>query len=428
MKAATPLRSVQAILRTAARDAGSTLGASTAVLLLVALANVFIARLLGPEGQGEVAAATLIPTIVAYIGEFGIPAATGYYVNVRRPERHLIIATARSLTRALAIGLTAVAAVLILLLPLPRDARPLAFVFCAFVSLNLFYRLHLVVLQADLRLRAFNRLRIAGAATYVGILALLALSGSASTLGVVGALLVGNVVWCAGSIYLARSQPRWAYDRNVATALVRYGVRAQVGNVSVVDGLKVDQLVLALFLSSSQLGLYVAAMTIILGNRVIGISTGMVCFPLACRQDDSTSSQTTNQVRALLVATLVLSTMVALIEVLLGGRLLAFLFGASFRSAGPALQVLAVGSIFLNMRQVCAEWLRGRGRPGTVAVSELLAVVCLVVLSVFLWDGSIVRVAWIVSVSAVVSFLWVGLQVSRSAWARGPRARRIETA
>jgi O-antigen/teichoic acid export membrane protein len=249
--------------------------------------------------------------------------------------------------------------------------------------------------------------RISGAAVYVVILIIYAITGTASALAVVAALLIGNIVWCLGATRLAWSKPWSLRDRRIARELFRYGIRAHVGNVSVVDGLKLDQLILALFLSTSQLGLYVAAMTVILGNRLIGVSTGMVSFPIACRQDEQNDGETRTQFRRLVGATLVLSVLVAIVEVLLGGRLLALLFGRGFEAGGTALQVLAVGSVFMNMRQVCAEWLRGTGRPGTVAVSEGLAVLSLLLLAVVVWDGSILRVAWMVSMSSLVGFAWV---------------------
>lgn len=391
--------------RSVARHTGSTLAASGVVLVLVAAANILVGRLLGVDGQGTVAAATLLPMIVAYAGELGIPIATGYLINRDIVQRNNTIATARFVSALLTLGLTALAVILILFVPLGSGVKPLSLVFCVFVGLSLFHRLHLTILQAEMRMTAFNRIRVLGATIYPVMLGLYALTGTASPLAVIVALILANVVWFFSSAWCAASRPIWLANKERARALFRYGLPAHVGNVSSVDGLKLDQLVLAIFLSTNQLGLYVAAITVIIGNRVVGTSIGLVCFPLASRGEGSKSAKVAREFGVLLGVTFALAVVIALCEVLFADQILTLLFGADFARAGAALRVLAVGSVFMNVRQPCAEWLRGCGKPGVVAISEALAVVSLLVLSAFLWDGSIVRVAWIVTISSVVSLV-----------------------
>src|SRR5205823_4200897 len=110
-------------------------------------------------------------------------------------SRSRTIGTARALAAMLSVALTLLAVALIFILPVPSSARGLSLLFTAFVTLNLFHRLHLTVLQADFRLRTFNWIRIAGALTYLFILVLYAVSGSGTPLRVIVALLLGNVVW-----------------------------------------------------------------------------------------------------------------------------------------------------------------------------------------------------------------------------------------
>lgn len=386
-----------------ARATLATLAASGAVLSCVAAANILIGRVLGPGGQGQVAAATLVPTIVAYAGELGLPVAAGYFVNRRPGDRNGTVAAARYAAVLLATVLTGLAAVLILVLPIEPRVKPLGFMFCAFVPLSVVHRLHLTILQAELRLAAFNMIRVAGAVTYIGALIVYAATGTATPVMVILALLVSNGVWFSLSSHYAYSRPLWRADGRRIRELFHYGVRAHIGNVSSVDGLKVDQLVLAMFLSSSQLGLYVAAMTIIIGNRVIGTSIGAVSFPLASRGKGFQGATAPREFRRLMVLSLGLAVPVAVIEIIFSGTLIRLLFGNDFVPAAPALRVLALGSIFMNLRQPCADWLRGCGRPGTVAVSEAVGLLSMVLLSTVLWDGTILRVAWIVTVSSVLS-------------------------
>ena len=394
---------------------GATLSASGIVLVSIAAANILIGRMLGVEGQGRLAAATLVPVIVGYAGEFGIPVATGYLINVESGRRLATIATARLISVAVSALLTALSALLVLTLPIPIEARWLSLAFCPFIAINMFYRLHLMILQADMRLRTFNRVRIAGAISYLLILVSYAITGVGTPFRVILALLAANMVWLILSLYLTSSDRPWfALDRTAAKSVLRYGLRAHIGNVSSVDGLRLDQLVLALLLDTRQLGLYVAAMTLIIGNRLVGTSIGALCFPIASRANRGQDPSARRQFRFLLAGSLLLSCALAAVESILGDWLMATLFGPAFKPAGQALAVLAVASIFMNARQVCADWLRGCGRPTIVTVSELVGMVVLAIVAAVLWDGTVTAVAWSVSVAsaAALCVLAVGAQLS----------------
>ncbi|MDQ4091250.1 MAG: oligosaccharide flippase family protein [Actinomycetota bacterium] len=386
-----------------AQSVGATLGASLLLVLLLAVANVIVSRLLGVEGRGIVAAATLIPMIVGYAGELGIPVATGYLINVRPRDRETVISSARALGGIVSVILVLVSAALSLLLPLPPAARGLSVGYSVFAALNLLHRVNLTVLQADLRLRLFNGIRVLGAALYVGVLVGYLAAGIDSELAVVLALVVLNTFWFACTWASVGRHPGPRLDRPVSRALLGYGVRAHIGNVAVVDALRVDQLVLALFLAPTQLGLYVAAMTVITANRVIGTSVGVLCFPMAAKGDGGRDPGARRQFRKLIVATAALSGAVALVEWFLGGSLLTIFFGPDFAGARRALQILALASVAMNLRQMYADWLRGAGRPGPVAYSELVSITTLGLGCAVLWDGSVLAVAWAVSLSSVAS-------------------------
>lgn len=390
-------------------NVGGTLATSAFTLVMIGSANVVIGRMLGVEGQGRVAAATLIPMIVAYAGEAGLPVATGYYVNARSNDRRSIISTARCIAVALGLVLTLTALGLIAILSLGPGVRRAAYAFSGFVILNLLYRLHLGILQADFRIRAYNLVRAGGAAVYLAILAVSWLLGWETVLGVIVALLVANVVWCVSAIKLAYQPPTFLYESRIARSLLGYGARAHLGNVSSVDALRIDQLVLVLFLGPRELGLYVAAMTIVTGNRVIGTSIGALCFPIASGSRGDSSGSAGGQFRLMLGLTLLLSLMVAIPEFLFGASVLTILFGPEFGDGGGVLKVLAIASVFMNLRQVCADYLRGLGRPGIVTVSELVSIVSLALLASVLWDGSVMTVAWAMSLAAAAALAWLGL-------------------
>src|SRR5215208_3020379 len=128
--------------------AAGTLAASGVYFAAVFVGSVLIARMLGLEGRGVVAAAVLLPTIVAYAGELGVPAAAGYLIGERRVERGIVVGTAAVLGAGLSVVLVLVSLALTLIVPLPDGARGLALAFALFVPLNVLQRVFLAVLQA----------------------------------------------------------------------------------------------------------------------------------------------------------------------------------------------------------------------------------------------------------------------------------------
>jgi len=370
--------------------------------------------MLGLDGRGTIASAVLIPTIVAYGGELGLPAATGYLIGERKADAGVVVGTARSLALGFCPVLLVISVGLTLLLPIADAERGLALAFAAFVPLSLMQRVHLAILQGGLRMRAFNAVRVVGGLAYVLALAVLPLLGAATTGGVIAALLVGNAVPAALAIGVGpRHRPLLAWDRAIAQRLLSYGARGHLGTLSPIDSLRLDQLVLALFLPAQVLGLYVTAMTFVTANRVLGVSLGMVAFPVAAR---TPAERARAPLLQLVGATLVLATIAAVLEIAFGRPLLGFVFGREFLGAYAALVVLAPASIAMNVRGVLADWLRGAGRPGIATVGEVISLAVLIPTFALLWNGHVTGVSIAVLAASAVSLGAIVVLARGRAW------------
>lgn len=401
-----PVRHVSG--RSVLRDAIRTLIANGLVLLALQIASILMVRMLGVTGRGEVAAAVLVPTIVAYGGWLGLPTATGYLVNAEPALRARTIATARTLALALSIVLGAVSVALSTVVSLPAEARVASIAFATFIPLNLFASVHQAILQADLRSVAFNVVRVAGALLYVLLLAVVGALDLATPTTAVLAQLGGAAISFLLSLRLATSRPWFLLDREIARSLLAFGGRAHLGAMSPVDSLRVDQLILALFLSTYDLGLYVIAMTFVTANRMIGTSVGMVAFPAASRKTLAGNGGNRKLVLGGLIAGTALLTGLAIaFEIAFGRWLLRLLFDVRDDEVYRLLIVLAVGSFFMNVRQICSEVLRGLNRPTIPTWSELVSLVSLGVLAVAFWSHGVIGVAWAVTLSACAATVFV---------------------
>jgi O-antigen/teichoic acid export membrane protein len=386
------------------RHVAGTLSASGLYLGSQVGTSILIARMLGVEGRGHVAAAVLIPMLVSYAGELGLPVATGFLLGgSNRTRRGRILATAEGLALALSVLWTLVTVALILFVPLERDARLAAFVFLPFIPLNIFQRVYLTVLQTDLRLGVFNAVRVAGALVYIGVVGGLYAIGGSGVVAVVLAQLLGNVVWFGLPLIFVRPLVWPRVDRRIARELLSYGARAHIGSMSAVDTLRVDQLLIVLLLGVHDLGLYAAAMTFITANRMIGVSVGMVAFPVAVRS--RIDRRPGHPLLALLAGTVALAFPLAAVEVESATGLLRVVLGSDFVDAARPLAILAGASVLMNLRQVLSDWLRGSGRAGLGSIAEACSLVVLCGAGSALRDEGVAGIATAMLIASTCSLL-----------------------
>jgi O-antigen/teichoic acid export membrane protein len=370
--------------------------------------------MLGVEQRGEVAAAILVPTIIAFGGWVGLPAATGYFVNAEPDSRALTIGTARMLALIISGGLSLISLLVTALFPLQDSIRSASMIFTIFIPLTVFRFVHEAILQADLRTVAFNAIRFTGSIVYVLLLLLLWATGSASVPAVIWAQLGATFSWFALFTVFTRSQPWFLFNREIGRSLMTYGARAHLGSISPVESLRLDQLILAIFLSPYDLGLYIIAMTFVMANRAIGTSVGAITFPLASRHASSGERALSGQIYLLLVGAAVIASFAAGLEIWFGRELLHLLFAVHDDEAYQVLKVLAVGSIFMSVSQVSSNALRGIGYPGLASVGEVISAAALLMLVTLLWNQGLIGVAWSVSLSALaMSFFLTAFLVSK---------------
>jgi stage V sporulation protein B len=428
-----PLSTISAAPRpeSVVRHTINTLWASGLYFAAVTVSGLLIARMLGVHGRGQASAVTLIPLLIAYAGELGIPVATGYLLGSGISEPARVKGTARLLGIYLSVTLTVIGVCVVVIAPIQPRLRLLTMAFCLFISLNIFQRIGLAILQAELRMKLFNRVRIAGAATYLLAIVGLYLTKTGTPTTAVGAILLGNLVWAVYAMVLTWSPPSLLADRVLRRAIMSYGIRAHLGNINSVETLNLDQIVLAIFLPVSQLGLYVAAISVVTANRIIGISTGMVAFPVAANERQTlgtTVSARRSGPSVLLSTTLGLSILVAGSEVVFASQILSIGFGQGFAAGTAALRILAVASVAMNMRQVGSDWIRGKGKPEITTMAEVVSLVSLSLLAWRFWDGTIVAIAWSVLLSSVLALASLGLAYSYTLWTeKGFRARATST-
>jgi len=354
--------------RTAALTTGTQLGLS----LVGAATGIALARLLGPESRGELAAIQLWGSFLAWFAALGVQDAVVYVIARRRDEAGMYLASAIALTTLTSVLFMAVGW---LLLPVVlgdhnRSTLDLARLFLLTIPL---YVIGLMAVNALRGLALFQHWNLIRCLAPIGWLVVIVVARVTDNV-TVSFLTIGYIIDVTVLLVVALVLARvtldgpFRMDRARWPELLRFGLPGVLSSVPQLLNLRVDQLFLLRFVSREQLGLYVAAVAWASVTAPVLAALGSILFPrLAGEADDVRRAELLARgIRYALVLCLVLGTVV-LVATPLGMRVL---FGTDFVAGVPAGAVLVVAGCVLALNGVIEEGLRGLGRPKEVLYAE----------------------------------------------------------
>ncbi|PYU96020.1 MAG: hypothetical protein DMG25_02915 [Acidobacteria bacterium] len=363
-------------------DLGLTVLAQLSLLALGALTGVLSARVLGPQGRGELAALTLWPLALISLATLGMNQSIVFHSG-----RNLY-SLSEIWTSSAVIGLgQSLAVILVGLLVLPlalRNYSPsvkhLGLLFLVIMPLLLFqgssYPANIV--QGKLDLDSFNLIRLLpGLAYALGLTALWWLKISSISYVVASQILGLAVATVFGYwIFLRKFPVGLAWHSGAGASLLRFGWQNQAGQVSSYVNQRLDQLILSLFIAPRQLGLYAVAVTVSSAvcfiPQAIGVVTlaqGVNLTPELAKTMISKSFR--RSLKYLLLACAVLFTVAP--------WLITLAFGSRFSDATLPCRILLCGMVGVGAAQVLYDGARALGQPLLVFYAEGLSMVVTVV-------------------------------------------------
>jgi O-antigen/teichoic acid export membrane protein len=397
------------------RDAVLAIATGFAIQAVLVVTGPLLARMLGPDGRGFLAALILWPLVITQLGNLGIPSALTYSIARDSSASRALARLGLSFALPQALFLIAFQALWLLLILHgdPHQVRVAGWLTLALVPAMLAQQYGLALLQGNLRLRLFNGLRLLPWLLYaLGVAALFAV-GEHAIVPIVAVLLTAFLI--SGSTCLVSGLRFSRGDGPPSVSrrfLVSFGLRGLLSSVSAVDVLRPDQVVLALFLSPAALGLYVVGLAFTNLPYFVAKSVGLITFPwVASRPEEADARRT-------MWSLLWLTTGIAL--VLVAGLcasahwLVPFFFGGEFSDAIGVTYIVLPGMVFLSARRVLSEGLKGRGYPLAGTLGELLSLAWVAVaLAVLVPLWGIYGAAVALSSSYVLSLLLLVVLAAR---------------
>lgn len=366
----------QKLLRVARGGDGAAAVLQSLLSKLVVIAintttGIITARLLAPEGRGELAALILWPLFLANALTLGVPSALVFNLR-RRPEQG-----ARLVAGALILGGgLGIVAVLVGVALMPRFLAQYSAETVRLAQLLMWHApVCLLILIARAAFEARGDFRASNAtlfgSTLLGLLGLgvLAVTGLMTPWRAALSYTLNSVpvaLWVLFRLWRAYA-PRWRELGQSLRALLRYGLRSYGVDLLNTLSLQIDQVLVVGLLSPAAMGTYVVAVSLARMMLMFQQAVVMVLFPKAAGLPAPEVVALTG--RAARLSALV--TTIAGLGVMVGGQMLLRLFyGAEFVAATNLLRLLTLEAIITSTALVLAQAFMALGKPGTVTVLQ----------------------------------------------------------
>jgi O-antigen/teichoic acid export membrane protein len=285
----------------------------------------------------------------------------------------------------------------------------------------------LALLQGSRNFFAYNVQRTLPVLLYSGGLALVYASGT-SDLFTVTLVWVSATAACGALTLIVALliAERGHFDSLLEAPAARearaFGRRALLGTFAGFEQLQLDQALVALMLSSRDLGLYVVALAFSNLPRLIASSIGIVAFP-AVAAARARGVELRELLRFTMLALFVCSAVIGVLELAVPSLTRLF-FGSEFSEAGELARILLLAALFQSVRRVMADGARGAGQPGLGSAAELASWVIFLPAALLLskLDGLIgFGYAVVLASAGSLTVVGVGLAITRRGTETTPR-------
>lgn len=363
------------------RDVNLTLGSKIAVLVLALGTQSCLAWTLGAAGYGSYAVAMLFLVILSLVFMIGCETAGVYFVASKK-----MTLSAGLIHTSIMIGIGSVAAIVagLVVLELPLSFVPKAS-WWAFrlallgIPITAFTGVFTKMLTSIGKFYWFAVVSVIHSTTqlllvflFVGLLswgvegALLALLAA----GMVSALVAANLFCRRNKLNWVRPSPRVLWE------MFHYGLRYYAGKLSNAANLRLGTLVLALFASKSEIGLFAVAASLPSKVWMIPNTLSAVLLPRVARDDAGRSALVAQCARLSGVACGTL----LLILVICARPIVAMLFSPDFLPAVPLVRIIALGVFVRGLCKVFGAYLIWTNHPGLQSIAVISGAVTNLVL------------------------------------------------
>ncbi|WP_298125305.1 oligosaccharide flippase family protein [Brevundimonas sp.] len=387
-----------------------TVGATAIIQVSGVITGLIAARLLGPEGRGELASIVSFASVLSALGALSLQDGVVYAVaraNDAR-TRDKALSAALAMFALLAPLAMFVCAGLYLTLFQGRTESA-ALIFLSNIPLNYATLAIVAYFQGGARHGVWNILRVLpmGTAAVVAV-GYLTIGAEVSVLWFLLATMAGNAVLlgvAGAALMLSGFRPRPVDVEDVRT-LGGYGLRLHPATLASNARDHLDRIVMTLMLPAAALGQYAAAATLAAALMLVGLTLDMVALPSLARSAGTPLYAERFGQLARLGLVVIAAGAASLAA--LSFWIVPFLFGRAFAEASLLTALLAVAYGLASMKTVLGLGLKAANEPLKVGMVEAVALGLLIVLmppTILLFGSPGAAVAAIVAQAGSLAFM-----------------------
>ena len=341
--------------------------------IVLLISGPLVARILGVEGRGYLAALYVWPGMLAALGTLGIPVACSYFLNREPGQTARILGAVYRMAIGQAVILTAILGAFLFWWGRgkPEEVQGAMYPTLLMVPAGLAQEYSLAVLQGKQRFSAFNAMRLLPALLYAICIVILYLLRE-NRLFIVVSLWVSTFL-LAGVITtiiaLRHTRIDWNIQSDLRLRIRKFGLQGHIGAIAPVDSLRLDQLAASIFLAPAALGIYAVGYAFTNLPRFISQSAGMVAYPAISQRKGFADKE--QLVWRYFWGVTFINCAISAILIVAMPFLVLFFFGKEFLASVSIAQILLIGTTFAASRKILVEGLRGHGYPRISSLAEV---------------------------------------------------------
>lgn len=372
------------VRRSFLRDTWLIVASNVVGLVASFLSGILIARILGPEGRGLLAALLVVPTILVSLAELGIRQAATYLIGSRSYAAQRLVSSVIGLLIVTSAGGVLIAAASYRSMGNEHFTWTMVALALAIVPLRLATSYMGGVLLGREDIGAFARLKRVPELIRLLVVASLVLAGALSVSGAIAATVLGNAVVAVWALRIASREfsLRPAFDWTINRELVRLGVVYAVTLFVMQLNLRVDVLLLERLATPRELGYYSLGASLAEQLWQLPTALGVVIF--SRRANSGRREEFSLQVARMLRVSTAAIAVGAVLLLLLADILVPALYGSAFSPSATVIRLLLPGIIAFALVKVMHTDLAGYGTPGVCLYAAVPAVVLNVLLNLWL--------------------------------------------
>lgn len=387
-------------------------------LIISLMTSIIIARILGPKGKGIYSLITLLPALIVNFTNIGIAPATVYYIGKGKYSSEKIFGN--NIIMSFLISSFSVL-IGIMVIVCGKD-----FFFSGISSYYLFFSLIIIpfallisylesILLGLQRFKEYNLASLVQTILFLILVIITLLVGKMNIFGalisnILASLLVNILlfIWIKRFIGDISFKVEKEYIKNITN----YGIKAHLSNILSFLHLRLDMLLINVFMNPLAVGYYSIAVSITEKLWLISQSSSTVLFPKVSSERDE---KVLKEFTPLVSRNILFITALGSILIFFMSRwIVIFLFSETYLPAVQPLQILLIGTVAVSCSRILANDIAGRGYPILNTYMNALSVITNLCLNI-LWipKFGISGAAWATTISYSVALIGCLLIYSR---------------